>query len=85
MLVALAAAEGDVARSYQDGPGAVVERDDIRLFKGLEHPSTALFQGWAGLLDGLAMSVAGHVVLTPRVGSDRGAAAWSWRIDPAAR
>jgi hypothetical protein len=85
LLVALAAAEGDVARSYQDGPGVVVERDDIRLFKGLAHPATALFQGWAGLLDGLAMSVAGHVALTPRAGSDRGAAAWSWRIDPAAR
>jgi hypothetical protein len=85
LLAALAGAEGDVARWRQDGAGAVLERDDIRLFKGLDHPSSALFEGWAGLLDGLAMSVAGHVALTRRAGSDRGSAAWSWRIDPQAR
>lgn len=85
LLAALAAAEGDGARWRPDGTGAVVDRDDIRLFKGLEHPSSALVEGWSGLLDGLAMSVAGHVALTRRVGSDRGAAAWSWRIDPQAR
>ena len=85
LLVALAAAEGDAARWHEDATGAVIERDEIRLFKGLDQPSTALLDGWEGLLDGLAMSVAGHVRLTPRAGSDRAGAAWSWRIDPAAR
>lgn len=85
LLVALAMAEGDVARSHEDGDGAAVERDSIRLFKDLEHPSPALFEAWEGLLDGLAMSMAGHVRLTPRAGADRRGAAWSWRIDPEPR
>lgn len=85
LLVALAAAEGDRARWRTDGAGAVVDREDIRLFKGLEHPSSAIFEGWQGLLDGLVMGVAGHAALTRRAGSDRGAAAWSWRIDAQAR
>jgi hypothetical protein len=85
LLTALAVAEGDNARWCPDGAGAVVERESIRLFKGLEHPSSAIFEGWGGLLDGLAMSVAGHVAVTRRMGSDRGSAAWSWRVDPQAR
>ena len=85
LLAALAVAEGDTARWHADGPGAVIERDDIRIFKGLEHPPPALVESWSALLDGLAMSVAGHVALTRRAGSDRGTAAWSWRIDPASR
>lgn len=85
LLTALAEAEGDTARWRPDGAGAIVERDDIRLFKGLETPASSLLDGWSGLLDGLAMSIAGHVAITRRVGSDRGPAAWSWRIDPAAR
>jgi hypothetical protein len=85
LLVALAVAEGDTARCREDGTGAIVERDEIRLFKGLAYPSTASIDGWRALLDGLVMSVAGHVALTPRAGSDREGAAWSWRIDPTAR
>ena len=85
LLTALANAEGDAARWRADGDGAVVERDDIRLFKGLKAPASSLMDGWSGLLDGLAMSVAGHVAVTRRAGSDRGGAAWSWRIDPATR
>jgi hypothetical protein len=85
LLAALAGAEGDTACWRTDGDGAIVERDDIRLFKGLKAPASSLLDGWSGLLDGLAMSVAGHVAVTRRAGSDRGGAAWSWRIDPAAR
>lgn len=85
LLVALAVAEGDTARCHVDGAGAIVERDGIRLFKGLAHPSTASIDGWRALLDGLVMGVAGHVSLTPRAGSDREGAAWSWRIEPTAR
>jgi hypothetical protein len=85
VLVALAEAEGDTARCAPDGSGAIVDRDGIRLFQGLESPSSAVFEGWNGLLDGLAMGVAGHVAVARRTGPDRGSAAWSWRIDPAAR
>jgi hypothetical protein len=85
LLAALAVAEGDGARWLPDGAGAVVERDSIRLFKGLESQSATMVEGWGGLLDGLAMSIAGHVALTRRAGSDRGGAVWSWRIDPQAR
>ena len=85
LLTALAVAEGDTARWRADGTGAVVDRDGIRLFKELEHPSSALVEGWGGLLDGLAMSVAGRVARGRRAGADRGTAAWSWRIDPEPR
>ncbi len=84
LLTALALAEGDTARCRPDGDGAIVDRDDIKLFKGLKAPASSLLDGWSGLLDGLAMSIAGHVAVTRRAGPDRGAA-WSWRIDPAAR
>jgi hypothetical protein len=85
LLVALAEAEGDAARWRGDGDGAVIERDTIRLFNGLDHPSPALLEAWEGLLDGLVMSVAGHARLLPHAGSDRAGASWSWRIEPGPR
>ena len=79
-MVRLAAGEGDEAHATQDGDAVVIRRPAWRLMRGLEPLSSAVVDGWNGLLEGALAVHDRHLALQVVARRDWGDDAFIWRI-----